>query len=88
MLKFSTPLNPPGQASPPGPECLWIEFPKPIGYRISLVSVSGSGSQIVEAHSRLSLQFNRNYEYKIEHISNTKNRKDLKLISAFSQLRI
>ena len=40
-------------------------------------------SLTVEARSRLSPQYNRNFEYKIDHISKTKNRINLKIGSAF-----
>ena len=72
-----SPLTP-----PPGPGCFWIESPQPTSYRISLVSVSESGYQTVE-DSCLSLHFTRNFEYKIDHISKTKNQKNLKFHSAF-----
>ena len=61
-----------------GSGCFWIESPKSTGYRVSLLSVSESGSQS-RRHSRLSPQFTRNFEYKINHISKTKNHKTIKI---------
>ena len=60
------PTAPPG-VLPPGPGYFWIEFPKPTGYRVLLVSVSESGSQ-----NSVSLQFTTNAVYKIYHNSKAK----------------
>ena len=60
--------------------CFLIESPQTAGYRVSLVSVSESGSQTV-GDSRLMPQFTRNFDYKIDHIY--KNHKNLKISSAF-----
>ena len=68
--------------SPPGAPCqglgsFWIESPKPTGYRVSLVSVSESGSQNFQILGKNPKKFHTNryttnVEYKIDHISKTK----------------
>ena len=38
---------------PPGPGYFWIEFPKPTGYHVSVITVSESGSQKSQVPSSL-----------------------------------
>ena len=61
------PRTPPGPALPDH-ECFWIELLQPTGYRVSVVRVSESGSRKFPIP-----QFTTNVEYKIDHISKTKN---------------
>ena len=63
------PRPPPG-LPPSGPCRFWIKSPKPSDYRVSLVSVSESGSQ-----KSLEPHFPKNFEYKINYLSKNKNRK-------------
>ena len=70
--------------STPDPvRCFYIESPYPTGYRVSQVKVSESGSQTVEDTVVSSPEFTMNFDYKINHISKTKNHKNWKFGSAF-----
>ena len=52
-----------GGLHPQAPHCFGLNT-------ISLVTVSGSGSETVEDSSRQSPQFTKNFEWEIDHVSN------------------